>query len=200
MEGFRFKTVVMGTSDKLKAEFINLISQRSWAVDGVSGHIYERNQVAMDIWFPKENASSKILVSFSYQDINGVIIVMGRRDNRILNRCKRKIRQEVGSIPYVGVVIRSTMSENEKALRSLHAMKILCERMKEIALESTARIKKKEEPPPRAIAGEPNYVIDEFGFIIPGSEEGVPIFVEASEETDSPKKKLKGKTSSSNYK
>ena len=86
MEGFRFKTVVMGTSDRLKSDFLSLISQKSWAVDGVSGHVFEANEVAMDLWFPKENASSKILVSFSYTDINGAIIVMGRRDKRVINR------------------------------------------------------------------------------------------------------------------
>ncbi|MHA1651452.1 MAG: hypothetical protein ACTSYB_14780, partial [Candidatus Helarchaeota archaeon] len=133
MDEFRFKILVLGTSDRLKAEFLSLISQRSWSVDGVSGHYYESetDKVSMDIWFPKENASSLILVSLSYSDVNGVIIVMGRKDRRTLRRFVKIINERIGDVPYVGVSLRRNMTDEEKALKSLHAVRILSEKMKE---------------------------------------------------------------------
>ncbi len=188
MEGFRFKTVVLGTSDAIKAKFLSLISQRSWNVDGVSGFVHKEKEVALDIWFPHENASSKILVSFSFTDVNGVIIVMGRRDRRILNQFKQKIKKDIGKIPSIGVVLRKSMTESEKAVQSLNAIKILSEKMKSIASEN-AKMIQQEETPPKAIAGKPIYKMDEFGFIVQDSESGVTLFSEEPDNTKSSKLK-----------
>ncbi len=183
MEGFRFKTVVMGTSDDLKAEFISHISQKSWAIDGVSGHVFEHKKVAMDVWFPKEDASAKILVSFSFKDINGVIAVLGRRAKKVLNRFKRKIRKEAGAIPLVGVVLRKNMTDKERAIKSLHAMKLLCTQMRELALKSESKSPPiQQKSTPAAIPGKPIYRVDELGFIVPGTEEGIPLFTDNQEE------------------
>ncbi|MHA1131179.1 MAG: hypothetical protein ACTSQQ_10275, partial [Candidatus Helarchaeota archaeon] len=180
MEGFKFKTVVMGTSDTLKAEFISLISQRSWSIDGVSGHVFEHKKVAMDVWFPKENASSKVLVSFSYKDVNGVIAVLGRRAKKTLNRFKNRIRRTVGNVPIVGLVLRKNMPNEEKALKSLHAMKLLCKKMREIALESEPKTPiLSHKAPPKGIAGKPVYPVDECGFVTSTAEAGIPLFTES---------------------
>jgi hypothetical protein len=192
MEGFRFKTVVLGTSDKLKAEFISLISQRSWAIDGVSGHVFEHGKVAMDVWFPKEDASAKVLVSFSYKDITGAIAVFGRRAKKTLNRFKRLIRKEAGKVPLVGLVLRKNMSTEKKAVKSLHALKILCEQMRALALESEIEPTSSKEPsPPKAIAGKPVFHVDEFGFITTGEKEGIPLFIDVQEESSFKKKRDK---------
>ena len=185
---FKFKILILGTSDRLRAEFLSLISQKSWRIDGVSGHFHSTDGVTLDIWFPRENASSKVLASFSYEGANGVVMVMGRRYQRALRRMKRTIRERVGKVPYVAFVLRKNMSEGEKATKSLYAIRLLSDRMKEVSLMTELK-----EPPkkvvarPTSIAGKPKYTVDQFGFIVPDSSEGVPLF---SEETQ---KKAKAK-------
>ncbi len=185
---FKFKILVLGSSDELKSKFLELISQKSWRIDGVSGHFHSTDGVTMDIWFPRENASSKVLASFSYEGANGVAIVMGRRDQRILHRMKRTIQERVGKVPYVAFVIRKTMSEGEKATKALYAVRILSDRMKEVSLMTEIKMPpKKKEDQPYTIAGKPKYTVDQLGFIVPDSSNGIPLFV------DEPKKKAKAK-------
>lgn len=186
LKDFKFKILVLGTSDQLRAEFLSLISQKSWRIDGVSGHFHSVNGVTLDIWFPRENASSKILASFSYMDANGVIIVMGRRNKRTLKRVIDTIHGRVGTVPFVAVVIRKDMSEGEKALKSLHAIRLLSDRMKEVSQKvEIPEALKKEAAPPTAIAGQPSFKVDQFGFVVLGADEGVPLF------TDDPDQKSK---------
>ncbi|NVM27771.1 MAG: hypothetical protein HWN65_02925 [Candidatus Helarchaeota archaeon] len=185
---FKFKILILGTSDRLRAEFLSLISQKSWRIDGVSGHFHSTDGVTLDIWFPRENASSKVLASFSYEGANGVVMVMGRRYQRALRRMKRTIRERVGKVPYVAFVLRKNMSEGEKATKSLYAVRLLSDRMKEVSLMTEVKeAPRKRVATPTSIAGKPKYTVDQFGFIVPDSSKGVPLF---SEETQ---KKAKAK-------
>jgi len=188
MEEYRFKIVVIGTSDDLKAEFLSLISQKTWHVDGVSGHFRSIDGVSLDIWFPKDDASSKVLVSFSFLGVNGAIIVMGRKDRRILRRFVKQIRNDIGTIPYVGIVLRKSMLEAEKGVKSLHAIKLLSDKMKTVSIETekgtTVEIKSST---PEYIAGKPTYSVDEFGFVTIDSSAGIPLFVNEEKE-EKPKK------------
>ncbi|MHA1267117.1 MAG: hypothetical protein ACTSRS_17895 [Candidatus Helarchaeota archaeon] len=184
---FLFKILILGTSDNLKAEFLELISQKSWRIDGVSGHIHSTDGVTLDIWFPRENASSKILASFSYSDANGVIIVMGRRDRRILRKMKKNIQQRVGNVPWVAIVLRRNMSIGAKAVKTLHAIKMLSEKMKDISQQTQIPpSSSNKRSSPSAIAGKPTYYIDNYGFVVPDSSTGIPLFVQkASKKKDS---------------
>ncbi|NVM53530.1 MAG: hypothetical protein HWN66_07475 [Candidatus Helarchaeota archaeon] len=189
MKEFRFKILVLGTSDKLRSEFLGLISQKSWRIDGVSGHFHSTNGVVIDIWFPRENSSSKILASFSYSDANGVIIVMGRRDRRALQRMKRIIHKRVGKVPFVAFVLRKYMSDGERAMKSLHAVRLLSEKMKEVSLQIKVEIpSKKEGLTPTEVAGRPAYRVDKYGFVVLDSSEGIPLFVDTPEQKSKLKK------------
>ena len=182
MNKYIFKIVILGTSDQLKAEFLSLISEKSWHVDGVSGHRHSTDGVSLDIWFPKEDASSKVLVSFSFRSVNGALIVMGRKDRRILRRFVKQIRNEIGNIPYVGMVIRKSMTEPEKGIKSLHAVKILSDKMKALSIGTGKDICPEIKPPvPQVIAGKPSYNVDELGFVISDSS-GIPLFSNEEEE------------------
>ena len=186
MKDYKFKILVLGTSDELRSEFLSLISQKSWRIDGVSGHFHSTDGVTLDIWFPRENASSKILASFSYTSSNGVAIVMGRRDKRVLRRMTKMIHDRVGKVPFVAIVLRKNMSHGEKAMKSLHAIRLLSERMKDVSLKTKVELPTKiEAPSPTAVAGQPTFSVDQFGFIIPDSSDGVSLFV------DEPDKKSK---------
>jgi hypothetical protein len=181
--------VVVGTSDELKAEFLSLISQKTWHVDGVSGHFRSIDGVSLDIWFPKEDASSKILVSFSFRGVNGALIVMGRKDRRILRRFVKQIRNDSGSIPFVGVVLRKSMTEVEKGVKSLHAVKLLSDKMKAVSSETEQGASIELKPlTPEYVAGKSTYTVDEFGFIVMDSL-GIPLF--SSEEEEEIQKKSK---------
>ncbi len=182
MKDYKFKIMVLGTSDALRSEFLSLISQKSWRIDGVSGHFHSTNGVTLDIWFPRENASSKILASFSYSDSNGVAIVMGRRDKRVLRRMTNLIHARVGKVPFVAIVLRKNMSEGEKAMKSLHAIRLLSDRMKAVSLKMKVEVPpKKEIITPTAVAGQPAFKVDQLGFIIPDSDEGIPLFMDEPE-------------------
>lgn len=185
MKDYIFKIVILGTSDQLKEEFLSLISERSWHVDGVSGHRHSTDGVSIDIWFPKDDASSKILVSFSYHDVNGALIVMGRKDRRNLRRFVKIIRDEIGNVPYVGIVIRKSMTEPEKGVKSLHAIKILSDKMKAYASGIGVGIfPESQSTPPKVIAGKPPpYNVDEFGFVHP-NDSGIPLFANEEEEEE----------------
>jgi len=186
MKDYKFKILVLGTSDELRIEFLALISRKSWRIDGVSGHFHSTDGVTLDIWFPRENASSKILASFSYTGANGVAIVMGRRDKRALRRMTKVIHERVGKVPFVAIVLRKNMSDGERAMKSLHAIRLLSERMKDVSLKTKVEEpKKKEISTPTAVAGQPRFKVDQFGFIIPDSSDGVSLFV------DEPDKKSK---------
>ncbi|HUX98403.1 MAG TPA: hypothetical protein VMV49_02500 [Candidatus Deferrimicrobium sp.] len=188
MRDFIFKIIVIGTSDELKTEFLSLISHKTWRIDGVSGHFYATDGVSLDIWFPRENASSKVLATFSFSDVNGAVIVMGRRDKKILARYNKIIHERTGKVPFVGVVLRKNMTEEEKALKSLHAMRFLSEKLKAISNEIPKKEPlEKETIKPKAIAGKPIFKVDEYGFITSDAFNGIPLFVEDLEE----KKKIK---------
>lgn len=157
-----------------------MISQKSWRIDGVSGHFHSTDGVTLDIWFPRENASSKILASFSYKGANGAIVVMGRRDRRILQRMKKTIEIQIGKIPWVAVVLRRTMSIAEKATKALHAIRILSNQMKEVSLTQEVKDspKRVSPSPPIEVAGKPSFKVDKYGFIVLDSTEGIPLFAE----------------------
>jgi len=172
-----FKIVILGTSDQLKEEFLALVSEKSWHVDGVSGHRHTTDGVSIDIWFPKEDASSKVLVSFSFRSANGALVVMGRKDRRILRRFVKAIRNEIGNVPYAGLVIRKSMTEPEKGIKALNAIKILSDKMKAIAIGTEREVGPETKlPPSQVIAGkQASYNVDEFGFVHP-NDSGVPLF------------------------
>ena len=187
LEEYIFKIVVVGTSDDLKAEFLSLISEKSWHVDGVSGHRSSIDGVSLDIWFPKDDASSRVLVSFSFRDVNGALIVMGRKDRRILRRFVNQIRSDIGNIPYVGIVLRKNMTEVEKGIKSLHAIQLLSDKMKTFCCESGKEDASEVKVSfPEAIAGKPMYTVDEFGFVIVDSD-GIPLFSNEEEKKISKK-------------
>jgi hypothetical protein len=184
MDKYIFKIVILGTSDQLKEEFLSLISEKTWHVDGVSGHKHSTDGVSIDIWFPKDDASSKILVNFSFQNANGALVVMGRKDRRILRRFVKTIRNEIGNVPYVGIVIRKSMTEPEKGMKALHAVKILSNKMKAYAVGTAREFYPESQPsPPQVIAGKPSYNVDEFGFVISNSE-GIPLFKNEEDEDE----------------
>lgn len=196
---YYFNIAVIGPDDKLNEEFIKLTAEKHANVDGV--HFYTgkvENIANINFWQPHINAESEKLVDLTYQTANAVIIVLEKKDDKIMKKYKIRVQENNKDILLTTFIMKRDVDISERARDQLRVKELLKKltfsmimkaealKQKSIEKEIFEKIKFKGDEK----AGEPIYYVDSTGIITTIKTKGsIPLYGDAP--PPDPKKKKK---------
>lgn len=181
-----FNVAVIGPDDKLNEDFINLTAKKHANVDGVHFFSGEVENIAnINFWQPHKDAFSTGLVNMAFKNANAVIIVLPRKDDKILEAYKSKIQESNKDILLTTFIMKSDADISERARELLTVKDLLkkltfsmimkAEALKQKNFEREIYEKIKFEGDEKA--GEPIYYVDSTGIITTMKTKGsIPLY------------------------